>query len=260
MHFQLDKNWHLQPISGDTGNTYMGVNGDEKLFIKRNSSPFLAALSKEGITPKLVWTKRTGSGDVYTAQEWLEGTLLKADEIGTRLDVLEILYRVHHSQSLKEMLKKIGGKELSAFDLLGLYAENLPQELKKNQYLARVFRYQEDHLPESNLDECVVCHGDVIRHNWIVSEESRLYLVDWDSALLADPVYDLGIILGKYVPLANWPNWLASYGKKPTPTVLKKAMWYATMAFLMRIRKDFKKNDLIQMNREIEQLKKLFNY
>ena len=47
----------------------MGVNNDKRLFLKRNTSPFLAALSIEEITPRLVWTKRMTSGDTLTAQD-----------------------------------------------------------------------------------------------------------------------------------------------------------------------------------------------
>ena len=35
---------------------------DGKIILKRNSNPFIAALSAEGIVPKLVWTKRIETG------------------------------------------------------------------------------------------------------------------------------------------------------------------------------------------------------
>lgn len=56
MEFQLDQEWRLRPIKGDTGKTYIGMRDEDKVFIKRNTTPMLAALSREGITPKLVWT------------------------------------------------------------------------------------------------------------------------------------------------------------------------------------------------------------
>ena len=92
MELRLDSGWKIQPIKGDTGKTYYGFNAEEKVFIKRNTTPMLAALSREGITPKLVWTKRMGNGDVLTAQEWLEGRILAPDEIGERNDVIDVLY------------------------------------------------------------------------------------------------------------------------------------------------------------------------
>lgn len=106
MDIRIDNDWDLQPIKGDTGKAYIGIRADDKVFIKRNTTPMLAALSKEGITPKLVWTKRVGNGDTLSAQEWLEGRLLTADEIGERNDVIDVLYHLHHSNSLKDILTK----------------------------------------------------------------------------------------------------------------------------------------------------------
>lgn len=127
MGIRLDNDWHLQPIDGDTGQAFMGIRAQEKVFIKRNTSPFLAALSREGITPKLVWTKRAGNGDVLTAQEWMDGRVLTPSEVGRYQEVITILRHLHHSSSLKNMLERVGGKKVSAFDLLLRYAGDLPK-------------------------------------------------------------------------------------------------------------------------------------
>ncbi len=260
MDFQFDKNWHLQPINGDSGNTYMGIKGSEKVFIKRNSSPFLAVLSREGIAPKLVWTRRTSNGDVLTAQEWLEGDVLEASEVGNRLDVVRIMHHLHHSESLKMMLYRLEVAEVSAFDLLRNYAQDLPNELQSNKYLLRVFRFLEDHLPESYVSHYCACHGDATNRNWLLSKEERLYLVDWDATKLADPALDLGIILGRYVPLESWPSWLNAYGVKSTKRLLEKISWYSAMDYLLRIRTEYEKHDYQQMNAEILKLKRIFAY
>lgn len=260
MDFQLDKDWHLQPIEGDTGKTYMGIRASEKVFIKTNSSPFLAALSREGITPKLVWTKRTGNGDVLTAQEWLEGTVLNPQEMGGRLDIIRILHHLHHSDSLKNMLAKVGGKEMSAFTILCMYAKDLPSELNLNHYLQRVFRYLEDHLPELAKEDYRACHGDPTNQNWLFSKEGRLYLVDWDSTMLADPAVDLGIILGRYVPILGWSTWLNTYGLSESAEMLEKIHWYSCMDYLLRIKNYYSKSDFKAMNLEILQLKQIFAY
>ena len=56
MEYNMDSGWDLHPIGGDTGQAYMGVKDHERVFLKRNASPFLAVLSGEGITPKLIST------------------------------------------------------------------------------------------------------------------------------------------------------------------------------------------------------------
>ncbi len=50
---------------------------DKNYFLKRNSNPFIAALSAEGIVPKLVWTKRIETGEVVTAQHWKKWQRIK---------------------------------------------------------------------------------------------------------------------------------------------------------------------------------------
>ena len=61
----------------------MAEQDGRKLFLKRNSSPFLTALSAEGIVPKLVWTKRIETGEVVTAQHWKNGRELVQDEMNS---------------------------------------------------------------------------------------------------------------------------------------------------------------------------------
>ena len=70
MNLNLENGWQILPIGGDTDTAYMGIKSDQKVFLKRNTSPFLAALSLEEIAPRLIWTKRISTGDTLTAQEW----------------------------------------------------------------------------------------------------------------------------------------------------------------------------------------------
>ena len=56
----LGREWKISPAGGATGEAFIAVKDNQKLFLKRNSSPFLAVLSAEGIVPKLMWTRRLG--------------------------------------------------------------------------------------------------------------------------------------------------------------------------------------------------------
>lgn len=256
--FQLDSSWTLRSIAGDTGKTYMGIRKTEKVFIKRNTTPFLAALSREGVAPKLLWTKRTGTGDVITAQEWLEGHVLSSKEVGSRKDVIKILSHLHHSQPLKSMLVKVGGTEQTAFDFLREYADDLTEDLKQHTYLYKIFRYLEDHMPSDN--ELTVCHGDPVHPNWYETEDNRLYLVDWDNCVLADPAYDLAIILGRYVPKEHWAQWLVLYGENPSEELIAKIYWYVGMHYLLRVKYYHQQRNEERMNEEIAKLKKYFSF
>ena len=59
--------WTLDSAGGASGE-HIWLNKMDKIILKRNSNPFIAALSAEGIVPKLVWTKRIETGEVVTAQ------------------------------------------------------------------------------------------------------------------------------------------------------------------------------------------------
>ena len=47
LEYKFDREWILEPIGGDTGQAYVGYNdaNDERVFLKRNSSPLLTILS-----------------------------------------------------------------------------------------------------------------------------------------------------------------------------------------------------------------------
>ena len=258
--FNFDKNWNLQPIKGDTGKAYKGMKDSERVFIKRNSTPFLAALSREGITPKLLWTKRTGDGDILTAQEWLDSRQLTPREMSDSSDVIRILQHLHGSKSLKSMLERMDGKESSAFDFLSEYARELPQELKSNLYLMGVFRYLEDHLPSFHPVYYAACHGDAIHNNWLLSTDEQVYLVDWDHSVLADPALDIGMILGQYISPQYWELWLKLYDPTGSDNLYERAYWYAGMNLLMQIKRSYLRNDHKQANFHIAQLKAIYHY
>lgn len=257
MDVHFDSDWQLRPIKGDTGKAYVGLKAQDKVFIKRNTTPMLAALSKEGITPRLIWTKRTGNGDTLSAQEWLEGNLLEAEEIGLRNDVIDVLYQLHHSDSLKKMLKKMGGSVMSPQKMLKEYLENLPEALISNQFLTMVMQFLQTHIPVFRKAEKTVVHGDVNCRNWIVCQ-NYLYLVDWDSVMFADPAVDIGTILGHYVPLSNWNQWLMLYGIQATAEEVEKIYWYALLSMLKEIKKCYLKHDRPKMREEIIQLKRIY--
>lgn len=259
MDLEYNSGWKLHPIGGDTGQAYMGTKAEEKLFLKRNSSPFLAALSVEGITPRLIWTKRIGNGDVLTAQEWLNGRTLKKDEMSS-LDVAHLLSRIHNSENLRRMLTRVGGQEVKPTDLLSDYQTDLPLDLKNHSLLTDVFHHLVETIPATDSSCLRVCHGDVYRKNWLLSDENRLYLVDWDSAMLCDPARDLGVLLCQYIEKEDWKSWLSHYGIELTEELTEKMMWYAAMNYLIQIKQHHKKARFHKMNQDIIRLQELMQH
>lgn len=258
MDIRLDQDWCLRPLKGDTGKAYIGLKDNDKVFIKRNTTPMLAALSREGMTPKLVWTKRTGNGDTLSAQEWLDGRMLDPDEIGQRNDVIDVLYHLHHSKTLFDMLDKIGGKVMTPQKILADYEKDLPSAILQNHFLSLVHRYLIQNIPSVKKEKLTVVHGDVNYRNWLVCK-NYLYLVDWDSIMFADPAMDIGTILGHYVPISSWSHWLIRYGINANSDVMEKIYWYALYSILQEVKKYYRRGEFKTMNAEILQLKRIYS-
>ena len=84
-----DQDLTLTPLRGKSGKAYIGTypNG-ERIFVKLNTTPILPALAKEQIAPQLLWARRTGNGDMMSAQEWLDGVRhFAVDQPGHRVRV-----------------------------------------------------------------------------------------------------------------------------------------------------------------------------
>jgi hypothetical protein len=75
-----------------------------------------------------------------------------------------------------------------------VYAENLPlfDRLFRDLGLSRVsFKWLREHV--RGLQERPFCllHADLHRENFIVDPDQRLWTIDWELAMLGDPLYDL---------------------------------------------------------------------
>ncbi len=223
----LGQDWTITPAGGSTGEAYYAQRDDKRLFLKRNSSPFLAVLSAEGIVPKLVWTKRMENGDVITAQQWLEGRELSPEEV-KHPRVAQLLSKIHHSSELLDLLMRMGKKPLEP--------EALLQELKSQEQelsfvntqieVHQCLRFLDNQLPYVQNQRKVVCHCDMNHNNWLLTTAGQLYLIDWDNAMVADPAMDLGMILHWYIPEEEWEDWLETYGVELHEDLLNRMHWY----------------------------------
>lgn len=250
MEHILGQDWEITPAGGATGEAFYAKFEDQRLFLKRNSSPFLAVLSAEGIVPKLVWTKRLENGDVITAQQWLEGRELKPAEMNQEL-IAKLLKKIHRSEPMLGMLSRLEKTPLNpeAFfqGISGLDAEILSLSVVRKALSFLIA--EKDHVYS---DEKVVCHGDVNHNNWLLTEDNQLYLIDWDGAMIADPAIDLGMLLYWYIPEQNWQDWLSMYGEKLTSNLRLRMKWYVTLQTLSSIQWYKDKQRLEEMEKWIK--------
>ncbi|HET7656663.1 MAG TPA: phosphotransferase family protein [Bacillales bacterium] len=255
----LGDDWDIEPAGGQTGEAFFAKSGEQKLFLKRNSSPFLAVLSAEGIVPRLLWTKRLENGDVVTAQRWLKGRVLSKNEMKSH-EVAELLRKIHRSDALLGMLKRLGKQALTPNALL----ERIVKRRKAIPFVSGIVEDAVSVLQHSvsriSFAHRAVCHSDIHHNNWLLNEEGDLYLIDWDNAVEADPVLDLSMLLYQYVEKKDWRKWLKSYGMMSTPDLQLRLHWYTTaqvLLYLLWYRKrgemrqaERLEHELVQLNQE----------
>lgn len=255
-HF-FGQGWEITPAGGATGEAFFAQHEKQKLFLKRNSSPFLAVLSAEGIVPKLIWTKRMESGDVITAQKWLSGRELTPREMNDERVAL-LLRKIHHSKPLLGMLERLGKSPLQPDVLLNKLEEDMDEELFALPSVEKSFQYLFNEVVNMTSDKMVVCHCDVNHNNWLLSEADKLYLIDWDGAMIADPAIDLGPLLYWYIDKESWEVWLDKYGICLNDNLQLRMKWYVVVQTLQFIHWHKQKYRFEEMNYWINYLETIF--
>jgi thiamine kinase-like enzyme len=246
--------WEIVPAGGATGEAFFAQHENQRLFLKRNSSPFLAVLSAEGIVPKLIWTKRLESGDVITAQQWLEGRELKPPEMNQER-VAKLLQKIHSSSPLLGMLKRMEKAHMKPRVLLHSLEEILDKELLALPIVISSLQFLQKELSHIPNDIQVVCHGDVNHNNWLLTEDDQLYLIDWDGAMIGDPAIDLGMMLYWYVPQNKWPEWVRLYGIELNDHLRLRMKWYFVAHTLSSIQWLKDKERMEEMDKWLQFLK-----
>ncbi|MFE8703378.1 phosphotransferase [Cytobacillus sp. FJAT-54145] len=256
MEHLLGQEWEIVPAGGATGEAFIAQHDQQRLFLKRNSSPFLAVLSAEGIVPKLVWTKRLENGDVISAQQWLSGRVLEPSEMNG-LRVARLLQKIHQSEPLLGMLKRLGKSPLLPEELLKLLEEELDLEVRNLPVILTSMNFLKKELTNVYCEEMVVCHCDVNHNNWLMTDTNELYLIDWDGAMIADPAIDLGMLLYWYIPENAWQDWVRLYGIELTDQLTLRMKWYVITQTITSIQFYKTKNRLEEMEKAILHLKRI---
>lgn len=241
-------NWKMYPLNGATGQAFLGVRNDEKVFFKRNASPFTTTLSAEDIAPRLLWTQRTHSGDILTAQEWLDGELLSAEDMFNER-VIRLIHRVHSTESLINVLRRAKGHLFKPLDFINEYYCDLPQALLSHRFFNDVVKFLEESIDDDFFQvKYVVCHGDLHHNNFLLSTDDQLYLVDWESVRIADPLSDITLLLCRYAPPSQWMDWFDFYQFPVDSTFYKRTQWYSIMSCLRLIKQYYLEGRLPRLN------------
>ncbi|MBE6185035.1 phosphotransferase family protein [Heyndrickxia ginsengihumi] len=254
----LGQGWEITPAGGATGEAFYAKYQEQTLFLKRNSSPFLAVLSAEGIVPKLVWTRRMENGDTLTAQQWVEGRELSPQEMENER-VAKLLKKIHDSEPLLIMLKRLGMKPLDTYQMLAKIESNMEAELLDLPVIRSSIQFLQKELVHIQYDEYVVCHGDIHHNNWLLSNDDELFLIDWDGPLIGDPALDIGMLLYLYISRQKWEQWLTQYGIEMNDYLLLRMKWYVIIQTIIMIKWHKAKDRLSEMDEWIDFLESVIH-
>lgn len=254
----MGKEWNINPAGGLTGEAFFAENKNNRLFLKRNSSPFLAVLSAVGIVPKLVWTKRTENGDVITAQKWLNGRALKSEEMQHN-QVAGLLGKIHHSSELLHMLMRLGKKPITSDERFVEITRKLRANglMDKYKEVRDATNYLQCYLPITRGQQKVVCHCDLNHNNILLADNGKLHLIDWDNPTIADPAMDLGFILKWYIPQEDWEEWLHNYGAAMDERLIERMYWYLIMDTLYYLIWHSERDEMNKVNSRLQDLQAL---
>lgn len=257
MEHLFDKEWEIMSAGGASGEAFFAQFHEQKLFLKRNSSPFLAVLSAEGIVPRLKWTKRLENGDVITAQHWLSGRELSSEEM-TGARVARLLKKIHSSKPLTSMLRRLGKEPYEASFMLDEVKSTLDIELTLLKPVMDAIDFLQMNVENVGTTEYVVCHGDVNHNNWLLSDDDELFLIDWDGAMLADPAVDVGMLLYWYIPVKDWESWMEQYDAALTNEFRLRMKWYVVCQALLMLQWQKDKGRLHDVNKWMKFLQQSF--
>lgn len=254
----LGTGWLVRPAGGLTGEAFIAEKNGKRLFLKRNTSPFLAVLSAEGIVPKLIWTKRIENGDVITAQEWLEGRSLNEEEMKQQ-SVADLLYKIHHSSELMHMLLKMGKKPVTSDESFSQLCLQLEENglMYEQEEVLEATGLLEMMLPYTRNQRLAVCHCDMNHNNLILTKENIIYLIDWDNGTIADPATDIGMLLKWYIPKEDWKEWLINYGIEPDRQWFIRMYWYLLQDNLQFLCWHFDRNEKGKVQQRLKELQEI---
>lgn len=205
----MNRRWEIYPPPHGTGQeSYLAKSGDQLHFIKLgvNKDRYLA-MADLGLSPSVIAAGTLDDGTSILLQEYVEGRKPTRKDFQKNLDVFALhISRTHQSEVLRSILAKRRSTQYKDVGLEALadvarrweqYKGEVPDCAayvdEKIQLLKEAIRLMEG-------GGLVCSHGDPCNANWLVANDGRIYLLDYESMALDDPTADLGAIMWWYYP------------------------------------------------------------
>lgn len=212
--------WTFTLPEGSGHETYMAHGAGGDYFVKLGAFvPAYELLAADGLTPEVLSAGSLEDGVPIVVQRYVAGHKPAHADFQNHFErVAEIVRAVHHHSRLQQSLPLVHdtGYQNAAARALS----KLRQQWERYKLQVRsAIQVVEDGLAQlasgiANIrgSGLVASHNDICNANWIVGEEGRWYLIDFEAIAWDDPARDLGALLWWYYPPAMWPRFLNLVG------------------------------------------------
>lgn len=253
---QFDTNGlQLQSVAGNSGKAFKYLKSDgTPVFVKYEVPPIVSYLAEEYLTPPILAANHELGMGNRVEQEWVNGRTLEPQDMFAK-QVRQVLVDMHFNRKIVNRALQLNYTYMEPQDLIYRWQKEVPTRLAQNTYLQSICRELLNQLPNFRKDQATLVHGDLHHKNWVRATNGFVYLLDWETACVADRMVDVSFILTHYIPRQNWEEWLREYGYNYNQAVLKKVYWYGQLSYLTQIAKHVEGYNLPAANKEIYALR-----
>ncbi|MGE5249212.1 MAG: phosphotransferase [Bacteroidota bacterium] len=206
-HF-ASRSWEFALPSGSGKESYFAHGSESSHFVKLGvEAAIYQAVASTGLTPQVLAAGCLEDGTSIIVQPYIAGRSPSRRDYRIHLDEFAAAIRkLHHSAEARRVLQKAPSE---LYRSAGLEALARLRE-RWERYKIRVPEFSEfvdgslDHLGQEVRDfegaGLAASHNDICNANWLITPDSRLYLIDLESMSLDDPALDIGATLWWYYP------------------------------------------------------------
>ena len=206
-HFSQD-DWNFSLPHGNGKESYFVQGNGQQYFVKIDvQTERYLAMAEIGLTPPVIFHGQLEDGETVIVQSFIEGREPSRKDYHERMnDVAEVIYKLHNSPQLKEVLEVVSSDFYKDAGLLALDRIHQKWERYKAQvpsatgFVDASLGQLERQVYQFTGEGLVASHGDICNANWIFASDGKIYIFDFDMMKMDDSALDMGALLWWYYP------------------------------------------------------------
>jgi thiamine kinase-like enzyme len=204
-----NQQWLIEhPPYGRGQETYFARSAEDSFFIKLGADTRrYKIMSGMGIAPDVIATGLLEDGSSILVQQWVSGRMPSRQDFREQMHAFaHILLLTHQSENLKGVLPQFSSQDYKSAGVAMIavvekrWLKIKPHVLALSDEVDQKIQYLKDHVEQFTGSGLVASHNDVCNGNWLIAQDGRIYLLDYEMMALDDPAADLGAILWWYYP------------------------------------------------------------